>query len=263
MKILIKLILTLLVLAGLAIGGLWFFTDYLVKQAIERIGPEVTGTAVTLSKAQFSLQNGEGQLQGLTIGNPAGFKAMNAFELASVDVKVDTNSLRDEVLVIQRIVIDSPVIVYEPGKPLDNLRSLQQQITANVSDIQTKLTGKPQESKKKTESTKKMIIDHFSIRNIQVKASHPLLGNQSIDFTLPPIEFSHIGRAKGGATAAEITKEVVDELIRRTKSELNNVDEIKNAAKQLEKELKGRVEEELNQLEASKDKIKGLLDRFK
>ncbi len=44
----------------------------LIKAAVEKLGPPITGTTVTLKEADISLTSGEGALKGLVIGNPAG-----------------------------------------------------------------------------------------------------------------------------------------------------------------------------------------------
>ncbi|MBK6982413.1 MAG: hypothetical protein IPH30_13570 [Betaproteobacteria bacterium] len=71
-------ILAVLALAG---GGVyWFVTslDFIVKTAIERFGPDMLGTTVSVEQVSISTADGRGTIRAIAIGNPPGYSARSA-----------------------------------------------------------------------------------------------------------------------------------------------------------------------------------------
>ena len=67
-------VLAALVLAAVAGGAWWLYSskDALVKAAIEKFGPEITGVAVTVEGVKLDPLEGKGTISGLKVGNPKG-----------------------------------------------------------------------------------------------------------------------------------------------------------------------------------------------
>ena len=55
--------------------------DTIIKQVIEDVGTQVTGTPVRVSEVKFTLQEGRGEIYGLTVANLPGYQAKNLFEM--------------------------------------------------------------------------------------------------------------------------------------------------------------------------------------
>ena len=111
----------LLLLAG---GGLFFYLDSIVKSGIEVVGSNLLGTAVTVDSVSLSPLSGQGSISGLRVENPEGFESQHAFELDSVLVSIDVNSVFTDAAEIESIVIMQPVITYETKIASDNIRTL-------------------------------------------------------------------------------------------------------------------------------------------
>ena len=111
----------LLLLAG---GGLFFYLDSIVKSGIEVVGSSLLGTAVTVDSVSLSPLSGQGSISGLRVENPEGFESQYAFELDSVLVSIDVNSVFTDAAEIESIVIMQPVITYETKIASDNIRTL-------------------------------------------------------------------------------------------------------------------------------------------
>ena len=119
-KILISIVLLLLLVGG----GLFFYLDTIVKSSIEVVGSSVLGTAVTVDNVSISPLNGQGRVSGLRVENPEGFESQYAFELDSVMVDINVNSLLTDVVEIESIAIMQPIVTYETKISSDNIRTL-------------------------------------------------------------------------------------------------------------------------------------------
>ena len=89
---------------------LWSSLDSLVESAIEKYGSQVTQTRVEVAGVKLALTSGEGTIQGIQIGNPAGFSRKHIFTLGNVSVTVDPKTVTEDVVVIDKIIIQEPQI---------------------------------------------------------------------------------------------------------------------------------------------------------
>lgn len=208
-KVLIGVAVLLVVLAG-GVYYLYSNIEGYIKTALETYGSEATQSQVKVAGVKLSVSSGEGGLSGIVIGNPKGYSSANAFSLGLASLKVDTGSVSKNPVVIKEIVIDRPHVVFEMGGDGgSNLQTIQR----NVNAYAAKMGGggapaqKPAAGAKEPE--RKLIIENLYVRNGQIAASHALLKGQIISTGLPTIHLTNIGRAKGGATPAEIANEVI------------------------------------------------------
>ena len=119
-KILISVVFILLLVGG----GVFFYLDSIVKSGIEVVGSSMLGTAVTVENVSISPLNGQGSISGLRVENPEGFDSQYAFELESVLVNINVNSLLTDAAEVESITIMQPVITYETKITTDNIRTL-------------------------------------------------------------------------------------------------------------------------------------------
>src|SRR5581483_1102710 len=80
-----------IVVAAAAAGAWWLYAsrDALVKRAIERYGPQVTGVSVKVKDVKIEPLDGSGAISGLELGNPKGFSAPHSLTLGEVRLAVD------------------------------------------------------------------------------------------------------------------------------------------------------------------------------
>ena len=81
MKIGLGAVAALIVVIGGASIFLLSNLDGLIKEAVEKVGTEATQAKVTLNEVSISIKSGSGELRGLNVANPKGFKTPSAFEL--------------------------------------------------------------------------------------------------------------------------------------------------------------------------------------
>lgn len=195
------LLIVVVVVIGVAIG---FFTvsnplGQLVKLTIEKIGPEMMQAEVRVQDVNISAKDGRGKLSGLFLGNPKGFKTDHAIKADVIEIEIVPASLAQDVIVLHKVLIADPNIIYEKGSSGSNFDAIQRNVEAYLG------AGEKKEKDGKSES-RKMIIDSFLIRNPKVNY------NGMVDLSLPDIELHNIGKKSGGATAAQVTKAIIAEL---------------------------------------------------
>ncbi len=195
-----KLLVILLVLVVAAVTAFYTLNNplgRLVKLAIEGFVPDMVQAEVSVRSVSISASDGQGKLSGFKLGNPKGFKTEHALKADTIEVVVEPVSLAKNVVVLHKVLIDAPNIIYEKGDHGSNFDAIQHNVEAYLGA-----------SKKKDDKDagKRFIIDSFVIRNAQVNY------NGTIDLSLPDIELHNIGKNSGGVTSAQLTRLIVAEL---------------------------------------------------
>ena len=170
----------------------------LVKLGIESFGPDMLQAEVRVSSVQISTSDGEGKLSGLRIGNPKGFKTDHALKADAIEIALEPASITEDVIVLHKVVIDAPNIIYEKGDRGTNFDAIQRNVEAYL--------GAGKSKKDESGKSKKFIIDSFVIRNAKVNY------NDVVDLSLPDIELHNIGKKSGGATSAQVARAIIAEL---------------------------------------------------
>ena len=90
-----------------------FMLDKIIHTGVETFGPKLTQTEIRLNEVDVSPLNGSGSLKGLFIGNPEGYKSDKAFYLGEIEIDIAPLSLFSERILIEKIYIKEPKIVFE------------------------------------------------------------------------------------------------------------------------------------------------------
>ena len=199
-----KLVLLLVLLAA-AVGGYLFSGDLIGRgtvAAVNKYGPPLTGTQVTLQAAHVSPFTGGGWMKGLFVGNPAGFKTAKAFSVDRVALKVKPLSLLGEVVEVEEVAVANPEFIYETKLLSSNL--------GTILDNLEKSTGDSAQASQDSSSGKKIIIRHFVLDGAKVTVA---VGNTSLTVPLARLELHNVGAAKGGATPAEAAAEILPQVL--------------------------------------------------
>lgn len=203
----ILLAVALILLAGG--GALWWLyasRDALIKRAIEHFGPELTGVSVKVASVKLEPLDGRGAIKGLEIGNPPGYKAPHAISLGEIALAVEPSSLTSSVVRVKEVSLEAPSITYERGPSGDNLSAIQKHIEAQLpKSTPAKGDGKAEKAAKE----RRFIVDHVQVRKARVSYG----GALSVD--VPDLQLRDLGKKQGGATAAEITREIWTALTRQ------------------------------------------------
>lgn len=189
-KIAIALLMAILLVASVAY---WLHTnvDHLIKQAIESQGSQMTGAPVRIGSVKISTLDGRGELTNLVIGNPPGFKSLYALKVEHVLVEIDIATLTKDVVVIKRIDVAAPNVIYEKGATANNFDVIQKNIATALSSGDDNKDGK------------KIIVDHFSLHGANAQVSAAFMNGKTIGVSLPDITLNHVGQQKNGITPDE------------------------------------------------------------
>ncbi len=259
-KIVLGAVLVLLITIG---GGVYFLLsnlDDLVKSAIETYGSQATQTTVQVESVKIVLQNGSGEIRGLTVGNPQGFIGQQAFSLGEVSTQIELTSLSEEMVVIESVRVLDPEIFFElnaEGKT--NLDVLKKQLTAGSSESSAS-------SSQESSETPKLLVRKLLFTGGKIHAKVIPL-NKDYELKLPKIELENLG-GKSGASPAQIADQVLKVLTDRALAEIKKqgIDQYK---RQLETEVNKRIDAEKKKIEKKVvdkvgqqvgDKLKGILN---
>jgi hypothetical protein len=198
-----KLAIALLVLAAIAGAGVFWLSgnlDGLIKNAISSYGSAMTQATVSVGAVKITPADGKGTISDLLIGNPPGFKTTHALKVGRIDIEIDIASVPKDVIVIRRIAIHAPDVIYEKGDAMTNFDAIQKNIASYLG---------PSDSKK---DDKKLIVEELTIRDAKAQASAAFLAGKTVSVPLPDITLKNLGKAKGGMTPGELGQEVTGAL---------------------------------------------------
>ncbi|HUR41882.1 MAG TPA: hypothetical protein VM240_12035 [Verrucomicrobiae bacterium] len=198
---------TLLTLAGVAGIVVLGQLGRLIERGVEREGPRITGTDVSLGSARVSIFDGEGSLNRLRIANPEGFSGGDAFDLGEIAIAVDVKSVTADVIHIRRLVIEAPRLLAEfdaaGSSNLDAIRAHARAASRDGGPAKQGADGGPEV---------RLIIDEFRFEKAEVRALAPAF---DVDRTLvlPPVILKNLGAKQGGATASDIASQVLRPIV--------------------------------------------------
>ena len=205
MKLLKLILAAFLVFVVVVVIAFHLLLNSFIKKGIETLGPKVTQTRVTLKKVKISPFSGSGEISGLVIGNPEGFKTTSAFELAHVSVDLNVKSLFSKQVIINEIIIRSPEVTYEAALGGSNIKRIKE----NVESLMSRIPGtQSKESDSKSKEPKKVEIGRFTFEDGNAQLSATILQGKAISIPLPTVELKDIGRAEG-VTFSEAMRKIL------------------------------------------------------
>lgn len=213
LKRIVKCVLGLVVIAVLALAGIYYYLGDIVKYGIGRFVPEMTQTTASVDKVDVSLLNGRVEVVGLKIGNPRGFSDQNIFELGRVLVLFEPRSILSDKILVKQVKITGTAVSAE----LKNLYSLDSNVSALQQNINAYLGGgkssakadKPAAQKSTAQSSggKKVIIKDLTIADSRLSVG---VGGKTAAIPLPDIHKTGIGEEKKGKTVGEAVADILN-----------------------------------------------------
>lgn len=181
--------------------------DSIVTKAIETLGPEMTGVTVKVSKVGIGLTEGRGEIGGLVVGNPKGYKEPHAFRLGSIRLVLDPATVTKDVIVIRELTIEAPDMIYEKGPGGSNVEAIQRRVDEYVK---TNFGGADKAKKGEATPGKRFIIENLQIRNGKVRIAG--VAGKAAEVALPPVGLRDVGKSRGGMTGGEIASIIVKQM---------------------------------------------------
>ncbi|MEM9624415.1 MAG: hypothetical protein AAF993_22435 [Pseudomonadota bacterium] len=237
----------------LVVGGVAFValnSGSLIKSVIEEFGPDYLATDVSVDAVDLALTEGSAQVNGLSIGNPAGFEGPAAMQLGEVKVALDTQQISSELVVMKEVVIDSAVIAAVAKGSKTNFQQLMENLEAATGGPSAEAeTGASEET-----SETRFIVDSFAFTNAKASLDSDLLGR--MDLTIPDIRLQGIGRKSNGATAAELAQEILKPITTAvSQAAVSQGLDVEGVKQQALEKVQGEIDEKLG------GALKGLLKK--
>ncbi len=225
----------LLFLTLFLVGTIWI--GPMAKKAVETYGPEALGAKVEVEDVSVGLFGGTAKLKGVVIHNPEGYKERIAVDAEEFIIRLRLRSLLTDTVVIENMVLKSPVISYEKHDGKNNLVKLQENAVAWAESLSDK-------EKDEDEPSKKVIIKRFRIEDGTLRVKLPVL--PAVPVKLADIERNDIGGESDDNNFGHATRDVIATV------QLNASDTVENAGDSIQKAAK-------DALKASKDAGKDAL----
>lgn len=208
--------------------------DDIVAAAIERYGSEATGTPVEVEGVRIDLRQGQGSIAGLTVANPAGFSTPHAFSLGRIGTAIDLASVREDPVVIEEIVVQSPAVTYEvDAQGRSNVQALKERL-AGSREAGGAPAGEGQPS-----AAPNLLVKRLVIEQGRLDARVAALGDRELGTDLPRIEMTDLG-GPSGAPPEQIAREILERLLERVRAAARDLG--------IERQLEQRLDQEKRKL---------------
>lgn len=204
-----KLLIAVIGLAVVGIGISVFVMlnlDEFVKEAIQTFGSEATKTEVSVAEVKLALDSGKASIIGLNVSNPDGFSNSNIFELGMISTQIDTNTLNQNPIMIDKVIISAPSVLYEINK---SGRSNVDVLKNSMARAGSRADGDSGDHK----DDLRMIIRTLIIEKSSVKVHIAALGDSGRGVNLPTITMADVGKKSGGVTSVELARILASRLL--------------------------------------------------
>lgn len=186
-----KLLITVCIVAAaviLAISLVITRLDSIITKAINTYGPGITGTEVRIDDVRVSFLSGEATVTNFVLGNPKGYRSSHAAKAASISLDLEIGSLLQDTIVVKRIEVTQPDIIYEKRGGTDNFKAIARHAEMNakekgLADVETG-KGKP---------GKKLLIREFIVKGGRVTLFTPDLPSGTASAVIPDMHLRNVG----------------------------------------------------------------------
>ena len=229
----------------------------LIKNAVNTYGPGMTKTEVRLGDVGISLISAEVKLKDFYLGNPKGFTSPYALQVESIYLDVLESSLTGQTIIIDKIELVRPDIVYEKGRGRDNFQTILNNMKAGEGS--TPSSGK--QSGEEGEG-RKILINEFIVSDGEVSLALSMTGNKDIKakVTVPNIHLRDIGKEEGGLTPTAAFQQVLTALY-GTITSPSVVNLLSEEVKSHGVDIEGLAGGSTKNLKETTNKIKGLFGK--
>ncbi len=194
---------TRLTLFILVISAAYLFCtslDEITELALESFASERLNAAVHIDNVNLDFIKAQATLNHVSIGNPPGFSGDYSIKLEQVAVSLDSLSIGERQIVISKIEVSNPEIIYEFSNSGNNIERLIEHASTNsVSD------------KNRNDSNHERVvdIDNLVIHAGEIRVKHQVLRGQSFDLELPYMDLQGLRRGKKAASSESLSEEIL------------------------------------------------------
>lgn len=178
--------------------------DSIVETGIETAGPETLHVPVKVAKVKLSPLSGNVTVQGLEIGQPDGFGDGAIASIGDFDLKLDTNTLMSNHIIIDSIRINEPMFDIRMQDGKNNFTALQEGITIpSVGDT----AGQADTGEEITLTIRELVVS-----NPRILAKSDGFMKLDEDLKLADFTLTDMGTDEKGLAPSEIARHIMDTL---------------------------------------------------
>ncbi|MDT0602991.1 hypothetical protein [Thalassotalea castellviae] len=245
MKFLASIVVVILLACG---GALWFLAggslNEFVKGQIETVGKQITEQKVAVNSVDIKLTQGAGSIIGISLANGSEYNYPHAFTLGEVTLDINVESLTQEPIIIDAIIIKDPKAFVEfTASGASNMKDLIDTIQKNIPNAGQKNADTESAS---TKAEPKLSVSKVVLAGTALTVDLSALGNKEHSATLPDIILNDIG-GKDGLPASELGGVIVKEALSAIWKETKNTQK-EQLKKQATDKLKDKAKKKLSEL---------------
>lgn len=203
----------LAVLLALGAGIVWYQFSLFgprIQATIETQGSLATQTQVTVGDVELSPFSGSGAIDGLTVGNPAGFSSPYAVAVNRIALQLEVPTLLGSgPVIVDSATIIMPRITFEASSPdgVSNLETIKNNAQAFATSPAAQMMA----------PGRKAIIRDLTVIGGAITLDIPLPGIDQLSVPLPPLHLINVGADTDGATPPEIIRIVCEAIASEAK----------------------------------------------
>jgi len=156
----------IVVLVAVAGVGAVLALDSIVVAAVRAVGPRLLGVEVALSSASIGIIRSSTSLDGLEVGNPAGFSTEPCLALKRLDIEVGALAGLSKDIVIPTMLIDGLVLRLEKKDGIINVQQVVDNASKAMGSGESPAAAKPASG-----TGTKVTIRQLTLRNVRLIAS--------------------------------------------------------------------------------------------
>jgi uncharacterized protein involved in outer membrane biogenesis len=206
-KLLLGVVVVLVVLIIVAVIVMGFFLGTIVKTGMETAGPKITQVSIKVDAVNLSLLTGSARVKGLVVGNPEGYKTLQAISVGSAAVGVNPFSVLSDKIVVRSVRVEAAEITFEGGLGGNNLSKIMDNVNAIAKSGGPASTNTT--ARAGNEPGRRIEVDDFLITGAIVHVSLPDMGGKEMTLPLPDIHLTNLGKGNAGITATDLTRRVL------------------------------------------------------
>jgi len=183
--------------------GAMLMMDQLARKAVEIGGESAMGVPTTLDKLSLRPFKGEGDLKGLTIGNPEGFETAHFMSLREGAAALDVGSLLKPRVVMNSIELKGLDINLEKRDEGANYEVI-------LENMKTEEEAPPEEE------GRHFLVERIVVEDITVHADVAVLGKKAtrVDLHIERIELENVGtETESGVIMSQLMGTIVKSVL--------------------------------------------------
>ena len=203
----------LLILLAVAFAVSAYSLGGIVKNRVEVVGYQRGPSRGQTGHAEVWLLAGRAQLNGLSIGNPPGYKGETAIKIGDVSVRLNPISAFSEKPIIDSIIVKSPEITFEGGLRNNNLAQIRKNVSGYASVPADGSQPPPAPASAQSSAARKFQLNELVITGARIHLNSLFSGGQNVTISLPDIHLVRLGAGPAGVTSPEVAEKALTALL--------------------------------------------------